>query len=133
MSVKDTFEVFRSSLVSQLPMKDAIFLAMLTREHLFPGSLKTEVMAQPSATQAATYFLNNAISPNIEQDVNLDLNRLYKLLKVMEKHGGMLKRLAAKIKAAVPYSGSGEADNGASATGSYTSEMHVAICSLALT
>ena len=115
MSVKDKYEEFYLDLVKKLPMKDPMFLAGLTSAGLFAGgNLKDEVKARPTPADKAGHFLDEAISPYIEDD-DVDLEPLYKLLKVMEKHGGVVKRLADKIKAAIPYDGgSGGAPSGVS-------------------
>ena len=117
MSDKEKYDEIYPDLVTKLPMKDVTFLAKLTKERLFTGDLKDEVNAKATAAQAAAHFLDSAISPYIEEDGDVDLEPLYKLLKAMEKHGGILKKLVAKIKKALPYSGSGEAGSGASAAG----------------
>lgn len=106
MSAKEKYEGFYSDLVKKLPMNDSMFLAGLTSAGLFAaGNLKDEVNARGTAAEKATHFLDEAISPYIEED-DVDLEPLYKLLKVMEKHGGVVKRLAEKIKSAIPPDGS---------------------------
>ena len=114
MSAKDKYEEFYSDLVKKLPMKDPMFLADLTSAGLFAtGNLKDEVKARSTPADKATHFLDEAITPFMEED-DIDLEPLYKLLKVMEKHGGVVKRLADKIKAAIPNDGgSGGASSGA--------------------
>ena len=111
MSIKSKYEEFYSQLVDKLPMRDAKFMASLTSAGLFAGgNLKDEVIAQSTPADKATHFLDNAISPYIEDD-DVDLEPLYKLLKAMEKHGGVAKRLADKIKTAIPYTGAGASSN----------------------
>ena len=107
-SVREKYDDFFPQLITKLPMTDAIFKAYLVKEGLFSGGgdLKGQVDAKATSADKATHFLENAISPSITDDDCLDLDPLYKLLGVMEKYGGVVKTLAAKIKAAIPYSGS---------------------------
>ena len=86
-------------------MKDAIFIAYLVQEGLFGnGNLKSEVKAKPTSSEAAAHFLDEAISVHITIN-KVNLEPLYKLLKVMEKYGGAGRSLAKDIKEAIPYSG----------------------------
>ena len=86
-------------------MKDPIFIADLVPEGLFGnGNLKSEVNAKPTPSEAASHFLEEAISVHITIN-KVNLKPLYKLLKVMEKYGGAAKSLAKDIKEAIPYSG----------------------------
>ena len=111
-SVKEKYDEFYSPLVDKLPMMDAKFMASLTSAGLFSeGNLKDEVQAERTSAARATTFLDSAISPYIQED-DVELEPLYKLLKAMEKHGGIAKRLAEKIKTAIPYNESNGANGG---------------------
>ena len=107
-SVREKYEGFIPQLVRKLPMTDAIFKANLVKEGLFSGGgdLKGQVDAKATSAEKATHFLDKAISPGImdEDDDDLNLDPLYKLLGVMEKYGGVVKTLATKIKTTIPKS-----------------------------
>ena len=103
--IKEKYEGFIPQLTRCLPMKDAYFIAHLVAKGLFGnGNLKSEVEAKPTKAEAALHFLNEAISVHITIN-KVNLEPLYKLLKVMEKYGGAGKSLAKDIKEAIPYSG----------------------------
>ena len=107
-SIKEIYDGFNPNLIQMLPMKDATFIARLQQAGLFGnGDLKSQVATERTSQDAATYFLNQAISPCIpNNDNDVDLDPLYKLLKVMEEHGGPAKtlaKLAEKIRKAIPY------------------------------
>ena len=112
-SVRQKYDNFCPQLITKLPMTDAIFKAYLVKEGLFSGGgdLKGQVDAKATSAEKAAHFLEKAISPSITDDEFLDLDPLYKLLDVMEKHGGVVKTLAAKIKAAIPNSSSTSTPN----------------------
>ena len=77
-------------------MKDALFLAALTQQCLFPGNLKEEIRAASTKSAAAAHFLDQAIKPSLEIG---DTEAFDKLLLVMGKSDDrMLKKLAEKIK-----------------------------------
>ena len=107
-SIREIYDGFNLNLIQKLPMKDATFIARLHQANLFGnGRLKSQVAAKDTQQDAATHFLNEAISlciPNDDDDVDLD--PLYRLLKAMEQYGGpanTLAKLAEKIKKAIPY------------------------------
>ena len=118
-SIKEKYEKFYSAF-DKLPMEDSKFIADLVSANLFTGDLRNEVKAQPTQAKKAIHFLDNAISPYIvDDDDDVDLEPLYKLLKVMEKYGGVVKKLAEKIKTAIPHSESGGACSSSSENGMY--------------
>ena len=98
-SIKEIYEQHYSGLVDKLPMKDAKFIAALTSAGFFIGDLKNEVDEQLTQAKRASHFLDSAILPSLKDDDDLD--PLYNLLKVMEDHGGVVKRLAKTIKTAI--------------------------------
>ena len=107
-SIKEIYDGFNVNLIQMLPMKDATFIARLQQAGLFGnGNLSRQVATEKTSQDAATYFLNEAISPSIpNNDDDVDLDPLCKLLKAMEQHGGPAKtlaKLAEKIKKAIPY------------------------------
>ena len=90
------FDEFRPKLVQCLPLKDAFFLAELTKQHLFPANLKEVVMKASTQTDAATIFLDKAIKRPLDAGSG---EVFEKLLLVMEKSDFMLlKKLAKSIK-----------------------------------
>lgn len=90
------FDEFRPKLVQCLPLKDAFFLAELTKQHLFPANLKEVVMKASTQTDAATIFLDKAIKGPLDAGSG---EAFEKLLLVMEKSDFMLlKKLAKSIK-----------------------------------
>ena len=94
--VRRVFDEFNPKLVSVLPLQDSHFLAELTRQHLFSGDLKEEVMAASTRAKAATKFLNAAI----ERSLNINNREPFdKLLLVMETFGDLtLHKLSEDIK-----------------------------------
>ena len=93
---KKVFDEFYLKLVERLPLKDALFLAGLTGQNLFSGTLKEEVMTAPTAKDATTRFLDKAIKRSLDID---DREAFNKLLLVMEKSGfRRVKTLAEQIK-----------------------------------
>ena len=107
-SIKEIYDGFNLNLIQKLPMKDATFIARLQQAGLFGnGDLKSQVAAKETRQEAAAHFLNEAISPCIpNNDDDVDLKPLYKLLKAMEEHSGpanTLAELAEKIRKAIPY------------------------------
>ena len=93
---KKIFDEFNPNLVRILPLKDPHFLAELTKQHLFSGDLKEEVMAESTQARAATKFLYAAIERSLDVD---DREPFDRLLQVMEKFGDLtLNKLAQDIK-----------------------------------
>ena len=93
---KKIFDEFNPNLVRILPLKDPHFLAELTKQHLFSGDLKEEVMAESTQARAATKFLYAAIERSLDVDEREPFDRL---LQVMEKFGDLtLNKLAQDIK-----------------------------------
>ena len=106
--IKKKYGDFFPKLIKNLPMDDAFFKSYLRADGLFGnGDLRDTVAAQPTSAQAATKFLDGAISPYIlvDDDDDLNLEPLYKLLRAMEKFGNAAGTLAKKIKEAISYSG----------------------------
>ena len=94
--MKKVFDEFNVKLVQHLPLKDAFFLAELTRQNLFSGNLKEAVMTAPTQKDATTCFLDEAIKPSL--DVG-NREAFDKLLLVMQKSDyRMVNKLAEKIK-----------------------------------
>lgn len=93
---KKIFDEFNPNLVRILPLKDPYFLAELTKQHLFPGDLKEEVMAESTQARATTKFLYAAI----ERSLNVDNREPFdRLIQVMEKFDDLtLNKLAKDIK-----------------------------------
>ena len=93
---KKIFDEFNPNLVRILPLKDPHFLAELTKQHLFSGDLKEEVMAESTQARAATKFLYGTIERSLGVD---DREPFDRLLQVMEKFGDLtLNKLAQDIK-----------------------------------
>ena len=106
--IKKKYNDFYPKLIRNLPMDDVIFQSYLVADGLFGnGDLKDRVRAQPTTAQATTKFLDKAISPHIlvDDDDDLNLEPLYKLLRAMEKFGSAAGTLAKKVKEAISYSG----------------------------
>ena len=96
VDTKKIFDEFNPNLVRILPLKDPHFLAELTKQHLFSGDLKEEVMAESTQARAATKFLYAAIERSLDVD---DREPFDRLLQVMEKFGDLtLNKLAQDIK-----------------------------------
>ena len=95
MDAKKVFEEFKPKLVRLLPLKDPLFTAELTRQNLFSGNLKEEVMEARTQADAADRFLDEAV----ERPLNIGYKEPFdKLLLVMEKFDNLaLKRLAGEI------------------------------------
>ena len=93
---KKIFCEFNPDLVKILPLKDPYFLAELTKQHLFSGNLKAEVMAESTQANATTKFLYTAIECSLDVD---DREPFDRLIQVMEKFGNLtLNKLAQDIK-----------------------------------
>ena len=77
-------------------MKDHHFIAMLTQKHLFPGTLKEEVIQSATSAEAASLFLYKAV----ERPLSVGhMEPFDKLLLVMEKFEDLtLNKLAEVIK-----------------------------------
>ena len=94
--VKKVFDEFNPNLVRILPLKDPYFLAELTKQHLFSGNLKAEVMAESTQANATSKFLFGAIERSLDVD---DREPFDRLIQVMEKFGDLtLNKLAQDIK-----------------------------------
>ena len=93
---KKVFDEFNPDLVRSLPLQDPYFMAELTKQHLFSGTLKEEIMGASTQAGAATKFLYGAIERSLSVDNKEPFDRL---LLVMEKFGDLtLKKLAKDIK-----------------------------------
>ena len=77
-------------------MKDDHFIAKLTQQSLFSGSLKEDVTESTTSAKAASLLLTRGI----ERPLNVGDNEpFYKLLLVMEKFGdSTLNKVAKEIK-----------------------------------
>ena len=112
MSALQVFEDNYESLVTSLPLDDAIFSAKLRSRRLLPGNLKSTIESQKTPADKATIFLDKAIEPSLKND---DITPLKKLLTVMEDSGNdSLKKLAKTIRSTL--------DGGPSSTGSDNGE-----------
>ena len=118
-TIKEVYENYYPELIRKLPIDDAMFKANLVKEGLFSSGtdVKGEVYAQSTRAKRATYFLDSVIEPNIADEDDEDRELFDKLLKVMDKYGGVVKKLATKIKADLPPDDSGSTA-GASGSGS---------------
>ena len=89
-----TFDEFYPELVQCLPLKDVNFLDELTRQRLFSGNLKEEVMKASTQADAATIFLDEAI----RRPLNVGNREAFdKLLLVMENPDFVLLNTVAKV------------------------------------
>ena len=80
----------------KLPMQDTTFIAKLASKNLLPGDTKSQVKAQSTPVNKASYFLNNIIEPSIDIGDNSSFN---KLLLVMDKCGyEHVEHLALEIR-----------------------------------
>ena len=101
MSLKEVYEKHYADLVKKLPMRDARFMGSLTSAGFLVGDLRDQINAERTPADKATTFLETAITPYMQED-DEDIEELQKLLKEMDKFGGIVKRLADKIKADLP-------------------------------
>ena len=96
VKTKEIYDEFNLKLVQNLPLKDPYFMAELTRQHLFSGTLKEEVMMASTEAEATTRFLYKAVERSLDTDNREPFDRL---LLVMEKFGSLtLNDLAKEIK-----------------------------------
>ena len=95
MNHKDVYANFNVELVQQLKMKDPIFVAMLTKQHLFFGGLKDKVLEQSTEIEASSLFLLKAIEHPLN---NGDSEPFMKLLSAMDEFGDPLKKLSTEIR-----------------------------------
>ena len=96
VKAKEVYDDFNPQLVRNLPLKDPYFMAELTRQHLFSGALKEEVMMASTEAEATTRFLYKAVERSLDTDNREPFDRL---LLVMEKFGSLtLNKLAEEIK-----------------------------------
>ena len=95
-NAKRIFNEFNPDLVRFLPLKDPYFVAELTKQDLFFGSLKGEVITAFSPADAATIFSYKAIEHPLDAGNKEPFD---KLLLVMEKFTDpILNKLAKEIK-----------------------------------
>jgi len=94
MSAKDAFMQFYPQLISSLPMKDVVFIALLVKYNLLPGDTKAIISTKATREDATDYFLETVIDRALDVD---DTEPFENLLKVMEAHGGSVKKLAFDI------------------------------------
>ena len=96
VKAKEVYDDFNPQLVRNLPLKDPYFMAELTRQHLFSGVLKEEVMMASTEAEATSRFLYKAVERSLNADNREPFDRL---LLVMEKFGDLtLNKLADEIK-----------------------------------
>ena len=89
---------FNVKLVTSLPMKDVVFLALLNQKGLFSGGLKAEVKAKSTTTEAADHFLDNKIEKDL---IDGNKNSFLQLLSAMEEYDLSLEPLVNEIKQAL--------------------------------
>ena len=93
------YKEFRIKLMTSLPMDDPIFLELLRKQDLFPGSLQEQVEAKTTKAEKTAWFLDHAIKPALDVDI---MKPLHKLLTVMSDveyvKSDLLKELAAKMQ-----------------------------------
>ena len=107
----DVLNEFSPELVSNLPMQDVNFLAHLKKHGLLSGNTKAKIKGADSAPDAADFFLDNVITPALNND---NLEPFEKMLLAMDEFGdGNLKGLANKIRQKLR----GESNGGVGATG----------------
>ena len=95
ISVKDVIKRFGVELLQQLPLDDALFLAMARRADLFPLNTEDHIRAKPTRVDKVDYFLKHVVEPGADK-------YLPKLLKVMkESNVNNVVRLAEDIQAAI--------------------------------
>ena len=108
MSALQVFEDNYETLVTSLPMADAIFLAKIHSKRLLSGNIKATLKSLPTPADKATEFLDQVIEPSLKSN---DVTPLKKLLTIMEDYGNdALKSLAKTIGSALD-SGSSSAGN----------------------
>ena len=96
VKTKEIYDEFNLKLVQNLPLKDPYFIAELTKQHLFSGVLKEEVMMASTEAEATTRFLCKAVERSLDTDNREPFDRL---LLVMENFGSLtLNKLAEEIK-----------------------------------
>ena len=95
MEVRDAYKEFNPQLVRSLPLKDANFIAELTKQDLFYGDLKETVAAESTQSAAAARFLYEAVERSL--DIG-NRDPFDKLLLVMEKFSSVLNKLVKEIK-----------------------------------
>ena len=84
-----------TELIRSLPMDDALFMAMLSDQGLLPGNMKSQINAQATQVDKASYFIEHMIKPYL--GIN-DTGCLEDLLAVMKKSGYRpVQHLARKI------------------------------------
>ena len=92
--LSNVFTQFYGKLVKTLPMNDAIFIASLYEQNLFPGNTKDTVEAKTTECDKAMWFLDNII----KHGNNISDTNFCKLLCVMEKSDfKATQRLAKEI------------------------------------
>ena len=95
MNHRDVYTNFNVKLVQQLKMKDPIFIAKLTEQHLFFGELKAKVREQSTEAEASSLFLHEVIERSLESN---DPEPFMKLLSAMDQFGGPLEKLSSEVR-----------------------------------
>ena len=97
MTAPEVYANYYPDLVTNLPMKDVSFTALLFKKGLFPGNVKAQVKSEQTAQDGAEYFLDNMIGPPISS--SNDTGPFEKLLSAMEEFtNDFLKKLACTIR-----------------------------------
>ena len=93
MDAAEAVQHFCVKLCTQLPLDNALFLAMVKEANLLPLDTGDSIRALPTRAEKVDYFLRKNIEPAAEQN-------LPKLLNVMKNSGvSDLKELADEIQA----------------------------------
>ena len=101
MSTLQKYIKHYESLVHLLPMKDAIFMAILFSKGLLPSNLKSTIQAQQTSVEKATVFLDQVITPTLQND---NLTPFKTLLSIMEDgDDDGLKKLANMIRSSLDW------------------------------
>ena len=118
--LKEIFDEFNPDLVGSFLSKDSYFVAQLTSQHLFSGSLKEVVMRTASRADAALKFLFGAI----ERPLNIgNWDPFDRLPEVMERlNDATLNKLAKDIKQKLGVNEIVHANSGGQAIATHSSQ-----------
>ena len=81
MSALQVLEENYVSLVTSLPMDDAIFLAKIRSKGLLPGDIKATLKSLPTPAKQATEFLDQVIEPSLKNEDIIPLKKLAKTIR----------------------------------------------------
>ena len=95
ISAKDAVKQYKVQLLTELPLDEAIFFAMVEKADLFPLSNGNSIKAEKTRADKVAYFLQHVVEPAAEI-------YLPKLLEVMKESKVVnIEKLACDIQAAV--------------------------------